>query len=260
MSHTTESSRHFLVTGAATGIGAAVATRLAADGHRVSGAGLDHTEGTAAAQQWSMSARSTGAAGTFTFSELDVTDEQAVLKFYTNLDPIDGLVNCAGIYPPDQRLEDVSLTDFRHVMDVNLIGTFLMCRAALPRLRSRGGGAIVNISSVHAISAANGQGVYAASKAGITALTRQIAVDYATDAIRANSVLVGSVDTRITRAAIAAAGSAAALSLTPDPHALGRIASASEVAGVVSFLLSDDASFITASALLADGGLTATIL
>lgn len=246
--------RHYVVTGAATGIGLAVANRLLEDGARVTGAGLDADAGRTLAAQRATSE------GAFGFTGLDVTDEHAVLEFFAALDPIDGLVNCAGIYPPDQRLEDVSLADFRRVLDVNLIGTFLTCRSALPLLRSGGGGAIVNISSVHAVFAAGGQGAYAASKGGIASLTRQIAVDYAADSIRANSVLLGSVDTRITRSAIAAAGSAAALSLGTEPNALGRIASASEVAGIVSFLLRDDSSFITASALLADGGLTARIL
>jgi NAD(P)-dependent dehydrogenase (short-subunit alcohol dehydrogenase family) len=246
--------KHYVVTGAATGIGAAIAKRLFEDGARVTGAGLDVDAGQTLAAQWPSSETA------FEFAGLDVTDEQAVLEFFAALDPIDGLVNCAGIYPADQRLEDVSLADFRRVLDVNLIGTFLTCRSALPLLRLGGGGAIVNISSVHAVSAAGGQGAYAASKGAIASLTRQIGVDYAVDSIRANALLVGSVDTRITRSAIAAAGSAAALSLTTESKALGRIASASEIAGVVSFLLGDDSSFITASALLTDGGLTARIL
>lgn len=247
-------ARHYVVTGAATGIGAAIARRLVADGARVTGAGLDTDDGRA------LAARPRPGAGAFTFSTLDVTDEQAILQFFGALDPIQGLVNCAGIYPPDQRLEDVSLADFRQVLEINVIGAFLTCRSALPLLRVAGGGSIVNISSVHAVAGALGQGAYAASKGAIASLTRQIAVDYATDSIRANSILVGSVDTRITRAAIAAAGSAADLTLSSDPNALGRIADAHEIAGIVAFLLGDDASFINASALLADGGLTARIL
>jgi NAD(P)-dependent dehydrogenase (short-subunit alcohol dehydrogenase family) len=247
-------ARHHVVTGAATGIGAAIASRLVAAGARVTGAGLDVEAGQAMATQLS------GGDGAFEFVGLDVTDENAVVRFFANLDPIDGLVNCAGIYPPDQRLEDVSVERFRRVLEVNLVGTFLTCRSALPLLRSSGGGSIVNISSVHAVAGAAGQGPYAASKGAIASLTRQIAVEYASDSIRANSILVGSVDTRITRTTIAAAGSAAALSLSSDPKALGRIADPAEIAGIVAFLLSDDSSFITASALLADGGLTAKIL
>lgn len=247
--------RHYLVTGAATGIGLAVAQRLLADGARVTGVGLDEIEGVA---QQNL-ARAAGR--DLAFRSLDVSDEHQVTELFADLgEGLDGVVNCAGIYPPDQRLEKLSLADFRRVLDVNLIGTFLMCRASLPVLRRRGGGSIVNISSVHAVAAAPGQAAYAASKAAIVALTRQIAVDYAVERIRANSVLVGSVDTRITQAAIAGAGSAAALGLSFDPGALGRVAAPNEVAAIVAFLLSDEASFITASALLADGGLTSRIL
>lgn len=245
--------RHYLVTGAATGIGAAIASRLVASGARVTGVGLDADAGQTLASQLYDG-------NLFTFAERDVTDEDAVLEFFAGLQPIDGVVNCAGIYPPDQRLEDVGLADFRRVLEVNLVGTFLICRSALPLLRAVGGGSIVNIASVHAFAGAPGQGAYAASKGAIASLTRQIAVDYAADSIRANSILVGSVDTRITRAAIDAAGSAAALSLDGNREALGRIADPAEVATVVGFLLSPDSSFITASALLADGGLTARIL
>lgn len=248
-------ARHYIVTGAATGIGRAVAERLLVDGAQVTGAGLDEEAG------FALQALSRAAGHDFTFRPIDVADEAQVSALFADSNGgIDGLVNCAGIYPPDKRLEDVSLDDFRHVLDVNLIGTFLMCRAALPALRNRGGGSIVNISSVHAVAAAAGQGAYAASKAAIVALTRQIAVDYAADRVRANSVLVGSVDTRITREAIAGAGSPEALGLSFHPTALGRVAAPDELAAVVAFLLGDGSSFITASALLADGGLTSRIL
>jgi len=247
----------YLVTGAATGIGAAVVRRLAATGARVIGAGLDADEGERLQHEL------TAQGARFEFHAADVTDQQALAELLSDLDGLDvldGLVTCAGIYPPACRLESVSLEEFRQVLEVNLVGTFLACRAALPALRRRGGGAIVTVSSVHANAAAPGQGAYAASKAAIVGLTRQLAVDYAADGIRANSVLAGSVDTRITRAALAAAGGADALCLSPDPHALGRIADADEVARVIEFLVTDQSSFVTGAALLADGGLTARIL
>jgi NAD(P)-dependent dehydrogenase (short-subunit alcohol dehydrogenase family) len=255
MSRTGQPTRRYLVTGAATGIGRAVAHRLCSDGAKVTGVGLDEDEGLA--QQ--RSARSNGY--DFTFCPLDVSHEGQVSDLIAGLgQDLAGVVNCAGIYPPDERLEDMSLERFRQVLEVNLVGTFLICRATLPLLRRSGGGSIVNLSSVHANVGAPGQAAYAASKAAIVAFTRQIAVDYAADRIRANSVLLGSVDTRITRAAIADAGSAAALGLSFDPGALGRVAVPAEAAAVVAFLLSEESSFITASALLADGGLTSRIL
>lgn len=247
-------NKHIAVSGAATGIGAAVTQRLLADGTRVTGLGLDKAAG------WEQQDKARGEGRDYTFHELDVTDEMAVSNRFAELEPITGLVNCAGIYPPDQRLEDVSLTNFTKVLTINLVGTFLICRAALPMLRRAGGGSIVNVSSVHAIAGAPGQGAYAASKAAVAALTRQIAVDYACDGVRANSIVVGAVDTRITRAALAQRGPAEELGLSFNPTTLGRIAAPREIAAVVAFLLGSDSSFLTASALLADGGLTSRIL
>lgn len=253
--------RHVVVSGAATGIGAAVVDRLQVEAVRVTGIGLDADEGRAG------QARLRAQGADYTFREVDVTDVGAVEEFgqafqagFSGADELAGVVTCAGVYPGDQRLEDITPEQFHRVLDVNLIGTFLLCRSLLPALRRAGGGSVVTISSVHAVAGAPGQGAYAASKAAIAAMTRQIAVDYARDGIRANSVLVGSVNTRITRAAIAAAGSAASLGLSAERTALGRIADAAEVADVVAFLLSEQASFLTGSALLADGGLTSRIL
>ena len=247
-------SGHVVVTGAATGIGAAVTERLLADGTHVIGLGLDGQEGRA------QQSRAERDGLPYAFHDVDVTDEAAVRGVFSRITRLTGVVNCAGVYPRPQRLEDVSLADFRAVMNVNLTGTFLVCRAALPLLRASGGGSIVNLASVHARSGAPGQGPYAASKAAIVGLTRQIAVDYAQDRIRANAVLAGSVDTRITREAIAAAGSPEALGLSYARTALGRIAESHEVAAVVAFLLGPDASFITAAEMVADAGLTARIL
>ncbi|GGM14649.1 SDR family NAD(P)-dependent oxidoreductase [Nakamurella endophytica] len=242
---------HVLVTGAATGIGAAVTRTLVGRGTTVTGVGLDAADGHRLAAELG---------GALDYIECDVTDEGSVGAAVATLDQLDGVVACAGIYPPDRRLEDVSLQDFRRVLDVNLVGAFLTLRATLPLVRAAGGGAVVTVSSVHAVAGAPGQGAYAASKAGIAGLTRQVAVDYARDRIRANAVLVGSVDTRITRDALAAAGSPDALGLTDDLTRLGRIAAADEVAEVVAFLLEARSSFVTGAALLADGGLTARIL
>jgi NAD(P)-dependent dehydrogenase (short-subunit alcohol dehydrogenase family) len=198
------------------------------------------------------------------FSEVDVTDERAVMEFFSGIARdgfrVNGLVNCAGIYPPPVMIEELSLTEWRRVMSVNVEGTFLVCREALPSMKASGGGSIVNIASVHAVAAASGQPAYAASKGAVVALTRQIAIDYAAHGIRANSVIVGSVSTRITLAAIEEAGSAEALNLTFEDGTIGRIAPASEIASIAAFLLSEDSRFITASALVADGGLTSRIL
>ena len=245
-----------VVTGAATGIGLEVVREQLRRGYRVWGIGLDAAEAEAF--------RSDHAEAPFEFLETDITNEAAVALAFETIargpSAVVGIVNCTGIYPPPARIEDTSLDSWRRVLQVNLDGTFLVCRSALPVLRDAGGGAIVNIASVHAIAAAPGQPAYAASKAAIVALTRQIAVDYVGDRIRANCILAGAVDTRITRAAIAEAGSPEALSLTFDETALGRIGSALEIAQIVAFLLGPDSQFINGSAVTADAGMTARIL
>ena len=250
-------SKHIVVTGAAGMVGSHVAEQLLARGDRVVGVD-DLSTG-----ELANLAGVLGSDG-FEFIETDVTDEAAVARAFVAIArgpwSVVGLVNCAGVYPSPARLEDTHFDDWRKVLQVNLDGTFLVCRAALPALREAGGGAIVNIASVHAIAAAPGQPAYAASKAAIVGLTRQIAVDYASDRIRANCILAGAVDTRITRAAIAEAGSPEALALTFDATALGRIGSPLEIAQVVAFLLGSDSRFITGSALTADAGMTARIL
>jgi NAD(P)-dependent dehydrogenase (short-subunit alcohol dehydrogenase family) len=252
-----ESPGWVVVTGAATGIGRAVSEFLLERGWRVLGVGLDGTDG-------EELVTSAGQGADVRFAEIDVTDEPAVTEFFDGLAKqgirVTGLVNCAGIYPPPATIEELSLADWRRVMSVNVEGIFLVCRGAVPLMKAAGGGSIVNIASVHAVAAASGQPAYAASKGAVVALTRQIAIDYAPHGIRANSVIVGSVSTRITLAAIEEAGSAEALNLTFDENAIGRIAPASEVAPIAAFLLGEESRFITASALVADGGLTSRIL
>jgi NAD(P)-dependent dehydrogenase (short-subunit alcohol dehydrogenase family) len=245
-----------VVTGAGTGIGLAVALDLVQAGIEVWGVGLDSPE------------RHSGAPNEgderFRFEHADVTDEDSVAEVASAIATagtrVVGLVNCAGIYPGPADIEHTSLADWEKVLTANATSAFLMCRAVVPLLRQSGGGAIVNIGSVHAIAGAPGQPAYAASKAALVGLTRQLAVDYAKDGIRANCVLAGAVDTRITRRAIAESGGEVALGLSSDIRSLGRIAQPSEVAEVVSFLLSPSSSFITGAAITADGGMTARIL
>ena len=245
-----------IVTGGGTGIGLAVTLALLQSGIEVWGVGLDAPE--------SDSVDPDEVGRRFRFEHADVTEEDSVADVVAAVVAsgarIGGLVNCAGIYPAVADIEHTSLADWQTVLTVNATSAFLMCRAVIPLLRQNGGGAIVNISSVHAIAGAPGQPAYAASKAALVGLTRQLAVDYAKDGIRANCVLAGAVDTRITRRAIAESGGEAALRLSSSPMSLGRIAQPSEVAEVVSFLLSPSSSFITGAAITADGGMTARIL
>jgi NAD(P)-dependent dehydrogenase (short-subunit alcohol dehydrogenase family) len=162
--------------------------------------------------------------------------------------------------PSAKRLEELSDADWDTTIAVNLTSIFRVCRATLPLLRAAGGGSIVNIASVHAEATVPGVPAYAATKAAVVGLSRQMALDYAVDRIRVNSVLVGSVATRMTLDGLDAAGGAEALGLTFAPNAIARIADPRELATAISFLVSDAASFVTGSAMQVDGGLLSRLL
>jgi NAD(P)-dependent dehydrogenase (short-subunit alcohol dehydrogenase family) len=246
-----------LVTGAATGIGRATAELLAASGARVFGIGLD----TDAGHQLVAQARSQER--DLLFHGADVTREAdvrvAVAAMLAAFGRIDGLVNSAGINQTDTRLEDMSDEVWDRTIAVNLTAIFRVCRATLPELRRAGGGSVVNIASVHALATVPGVPAYAASKGGVLALSKQLALDYAVDFIRVNALIVGSVDTRMTRAVLDASGGAEKLGLSFDRNKIARIAQPEEIAATIAFLLSDDASFVTGSGLVVDGGMTALL-
>lgn len=250
--------RRVFVTGAATGIGRATAEYLVSEGADVFGAGLDADEGSALAASYA------GIGTRLLFREADLSRETdvraAVAEAVEGLGGLDAVVNCAGIYPTGKRLEDVTDAEWDRTIAVNLTAMFRVCRATLPLLRAAGGGSIVNVASVHAVSTVPGVPAYAASKAAIVGLSRQMALDYAVDYIRVNSVLVGSVGTRMTLDGLEAAGGPEAIGLSFADNAVARIAQPREIGTVIGFLLSDAASFVTGSALLADGGLTARLL
>ncbi|MDR3472482.1 MAG: SDR family NAD(P)-dependent oxidoreductase [Devosia sp.] len=255
MSSALLAGRRVFVTGAATGIGRATAEYLAAQGARVFGAGLDGDEGRAAYA---------GKGPDLLFREADLTREAdvraAVAEAAAAFGGLDAVVNCAGIYPTGKRLEEVTDAEWDRTLAVNLTAIFRVCRATLPLLRQAGGGSVVNIASVHAVSTVPGVPAYAASKAAVVGLSRQMALDYAVDRIRVNSVLVGSVATRMTLDGLEEAGGAEAIGLSFDDNRIARIAEPREIATAVGFLISDAASFVTGSALLADGGITARLL
>lgn len=250
--------RTFLVTGAGTGIGRATAEHLVATGARVFGIGLDGADGATLQQKHSE-------AGTpLIFRETDVTRESdvraavdAAIGAYGKLD---GVVNAAGIYMTGKRLEDVSDEEWDRTIAVNLSAIFRVCRATLPLLRQAGGGSVVNIASVHALATVPGVPAYAASKAAVLGLSRQMALDYAIDHIRVNALIVGSVATRMTLDGLDEAGGAEAAGLSFETNKIARIADPREIATGIAFLLSDAASFITGSGFVIDGGMTARLL
>lgn len=244
-----------LVTGAATGIGRATAEYLHGEGAKVYGIGLDGDEGRRV---------HAGREPNLVFRETDLRDTAAIKAAVEDLvarfGRLDAVVNCAGVYHTGKRLEDVTNDEWALTIGVNLSAIFKVCRATLPLLRAAGGGSVVNIASVHADATVPGVPAYAASKAGVVGLSRQMALDYAVDRIRVNSVLVGSVATRMTLDGLEEAGGAEAIGLSFELNRIARIADPREIATAIGFLISDEASFVTGSGLQVDGGLLARLL
>ncbi|HEX3749887.1 MAG TPA: SDR family oxidoreductase [Streptosporangiaceae bacterium] len=237
-----------LVTGVAGGIGRAVALVLAARGLTV--VGLDTGDaGDLLAQLRDQQPASEIVRG-------DVSSAGAVaaaVDAAAARGPLTTVVNCAAIL----TCHDVATTDeaeWDRVFAVNVKGTYLTCRSAITRLRAAGGGCIVNLSSVHALATVPRLAAYAASKGAVLALSRQMAIDYAADGIRVVPLIVGSVDTEMSRQHALAQGLPPGRA-EPGRRELARMAAPDEVAQVIAFLVSADAGFITGSPVVADGGL-----
>jgi NAD(P)-dependent dehydrogenase (short-subunit alcohol dehydrogenase family) len=233
--------RAALVTGAAAGIGAAIAAELAQRGARVCGLDLDQGDGVEVAVRGDVAR--------------DEDCARAVEQAHTAFGRLDILVNAAGI----QRYGSVIDTDesmWDRVLEVNLKAMYLTAKHAMPHLIASGSGAVVNIASVQGLVAQRGVAAYAASKGGVIALTRAMAVDHA-PAVRANCICPGSVDTPMLRSAAAMYGDDpdATVAQWGAMHPMGRVADAREIAQAAAFLAGPQASFITGSALVVDGGL-----
>lgn len=183
-----------------------------------------------------------------------LTDWQRVIAHIENLHGrLDLMVNCAGVGIWG-AIEDLSEADFDAVVRLNLTGTFLGLKAAFPALRRRGGGAIVNIASNLGQRAMPGSAAYAASKAAVIQLSHVAAIEGAADRIRVNTVLPGITRTPMSEAMLQDPGFHAA---TVGPVPAGRPGEPAEIAAAVLFLLSDAASYVTGTEVIADGGLSA---
>jgi NAD(P)-dependent dehydrogenase (short-subunit alcohol dehydrogenase family) len=233
-------ARQALVTGAGSGIGAAVARRLAADGAQVVAADV-------ALEAAEAVAREIGARPL----ELDVRDERQVAAAMAGLDV---LVNVAGIGSTTTAPE-TPLDVWEDVFAVNARGTFLCCKHAIPGMAERGRGSIVNVASVAAIVGLRNRAAYCASKGAVVALTRALAVDHVADGIRVNVVCPGTVDSPWVRRLVEDAGESLDELRTRQP--MGRLGLPEEIADAVAYLASDAAAFVTGTTLVIDGGLTA---
>jgi len=240
-----------LITGGTRGIGFATAQLFAREGAQVVIVGRDADRTTEAARE----VPGQGEAGDVSVAADCERFVTRILSLHARLDV---LVNCAGVIFRNRTVEQTTEEEWDMTFDVNVKGTYLMCKYALPALRKTKG-SIVNVSSYVGLVGFAGASAYAASKAAILNLTRSMALDHAKEGIRVNAVCPGSVDTDMIHAAWQQFGDVErARKLWAEKHPLGRIASPEEVARAILFLASQEASFITGVALPVDGGITAS--
>ncbi|QEU92999.1 SDR family NAD(P)-dependent oxidoreductase [Streptomyces kanamyceticus] len=238
-----------LVTGAGSGIGRATAIELARQGAAVTVTDIDEST----AVETTKLIRADG--GEALPVPVDITDEDAVRtaieRTVATYGGLDLAVNNAGLDSHNRQLDEMPLDEFEHVVHVNLSGTFLCMKYELPALRSRGGGAIVNIASAGGLHAIPAAPAYVAAKHGIVGLTKTAAVDYAPHQIRVNAVCPGPTHTPALER-IAAGTDLIAIQEATIP--LGRTATSEEAAAAAVWLCSNKASYVTGVALPVDGG------
>jgi len=257
-----------IVTGAARGLGAAIATRLARDGADV--ALLDVSpDVTATAERLaggvgSVAGMADGprAVGLVADVSDEIASAAAVDRAVRAIGGVDVLINNAGIGGPDTDVTGTSLAEFRRVLDVNLTGTFLMCRAVAKVMIGQGsGGAIVNMGSVLGQQGVAGGAGYCASKAGIALLTQCLALELAPYNIRANTIAPGNMATEMhwdelrSRAARSGTGFDEQVEMVKASVPLRRHGTGNDIAGTVAWLVSPDASYVTGQTIGVNGGI-----
>jgi len=245
--------RTALITGGASGIGREAARLFAAEGAAVVLADRDATAGAAAAAELGESGATAHFVATDVSRAADV--EAAVASAERATGALHVLFNNAGIFPAaDASPVDTPEAVWDQVMSVNLKGVFLGCKYGIPALLRAGGGSIINTASfVAVLGAATSQIAYTASKGGVLALTREIAVEYAKRGIRANALCPGPVNTPLL-ADLLADPAARARRMVHVP--MGRLAEAHEVARAALFLASDESAYVNGTTFLVDGGIT----
>ncbi len=240
------------ITGAASGIGSACALKFAKEGAKI--AGFDISPDTDDTWQ-----ETTKIATNTCFETGDVRDEASVISAVNaakeKLGSIDVLVNSAGI-ALGGAVHTVSVKDWNKVMDVNLKGTFIVCKHVLPTMMELNSGSIINISSIEGIEGFEGGSSYNASKAGVVLLSKNMAMDYACRGIRVNTICPGFIDTPLASKTLGIDELKDVYKRIIESCLLKRLGKPEEVANAALFLASDEASFITGHTMVVDGGFT----
>jgi len=240
-----------IVTGGASGIGLALVEGLLSDGWRVTAADV------VPASIASAKAQLAKFGDQVRFAQVDVSDEAAVVDSIAatvrDFGPLWGVVNSAGI-GKDLPALDTSAEFFRKILDVNLVGTFVVAREAAKAMAANGGGSIVNIASVSGLRGNLGRAAYGSSKAGVVMLTQILAVEFAPLKIRVNGIAPGPIETPLVKAMHTDEARAGWMKTVP----MKRYAAPSEVSGAIAFLLDETkSSFVTGQTLAVDGGFMA---
>jgi len=245
-----------LVTGGAGGLGEAIVRTMAEAGAALVLTDIADERGRAIAADIAASG------GRARYESCDIRNFESVRRTVAaaagHFGGIDILVNTAGVSPRSAPITEVTEKEWLDLMDVNVNAVFRFCSATLPHIVARGGGSVINLSSVHHAQSFPNASAYAASKGAVVSLSRQLAVEWGPANVRVNTVSPGAIDSGMTRRTLAEDPSGKLAIAYGRLHALERMGRPIEVAKTVTFLASDGAGFITGEDILVDGGWTKT--